>query len=356
MKRTRLAALCLALVLVFAACAVENPSVPYDKGECQHVWGYWYDIEAVTCLAAGKQIRYCKLCRASQEQTLEVAIDINHRNHAFSDTVTPPTEATGGYTTRVCTLCLHRVENADPTPPLYALQADETTVTVPPTGVAGVLFSDTVTHRLAYHAPLAVQSEFARRLAVALVVTDELARKSTVLMPFATMTVTVELLAAIPAGAVTSPYVFYAGAGVSLEQTLWQWLFTGGADAALVLAEFLNMTPTQLNDAAVARTAVLGLTDTTFTSLIAPTDFGASTLHDTGTLLCRALAEETLAGILSSIAASAPKIHQKTPVVWMASAALRISALREGDTVRFLLLAGEGIAYGAENSFFADPE
>ena len=57
MKKLRLAALMLALVLVLAACAGENPSVPYGEEDCQHVFGYWYDVETVTCLDAGKQIR-----------------------------------------------------------------------------------------------------------------------------------------------------------------------------------------------------------------------------------------------------------------------------------------------------------
>lgn len=355
MKKLRLAALMLALVLVLAACAGENPSVPYGEEDCRHVFGYWYDVETVTCLDAGKQIRYCKICREPQEQTVAVATDINQRNHAFSDTVVPPTEGAGGYTTRVCTLCDHRIENADPTPPLYALIADSDTDTTLPTGLSGVLFSDTVTHRLAKHAPTAVYPAFARRLATALVIADELSRQNTALMPLATLTVTADLLADVPTGAATSVNVFYVGATVTLEQTLGLWLATGGADAALVLAAFMDMTHAQLATAATARAEKLGLTDTAFTSLLAPTDFGTASLYDTGVLLCRALDEEILANALSSIASgSFIKIDGKTPAVWLASATLRISALRDGESVRFLLLAGDGIENGAESRFFTE--
>ena len=102
------------------------------------------------------------------------------------------------------------------------------------------------------------------------------------------------------------------------------------------------------------RVAALGLTDTAFTSVVAPTAFGASTLYDTAVLLCRVLNEAVLADILASIASSAfIKINGKTPAVWLASANLRISALAEGESLRFLLLAGEGIANGTEAEFFS---
>ena len=344
MKKLRLAALLLASVLLLAACAVENPSVPYDKGDCQHVFGYWYDIETVTCLAAGKQIRYCKLCRATQEQTVEVATEINDRNHAFFDTVVPPTEATGGYMTRVCTLCGHRVEKADPTPPLYALFADEQTVTAAPDGVAGVLLSDTVTRRLAYHAPLAVHAELARRLAVALTVTDRLSGEGLTLAS----TVTVEI------NGVVSPNVFYVGNVVTLEQTLRRWLTTGGSDAVTVLMQFLGADADQLLSMVDARLQKLGLENTHIEDLVATDHFGSTTLYDTAVLLCRGLAEESIATALSAAANTADvTIMGKTPVVWFSAATLRVSALREGETVRFLLLAGDSIANGAESDFFA---
>lgn len=355
MRRIDLAALCLAVVLVFAACAAENPSVPYSKGECEHVFGYWYDVSAVTCLDVGQQIRYCKLCQTAEEQTIDVASDIEERKHSFIDTVTPPTEASGGYTTRVCTLCEYRKDRIDPTPALYELVSDEATLTALPTGLSGVLLSDTVTHRLARYAPTGVHPEIARLLAAALVVTDELSRKSTILMPFATLTVTDELLADIPAGAAVSPRSFYAGAVVTLEQTLGLWITTGGADAALVLAEFLGITHEQFAAAATQRAENLGLVDTAFTSLIAPDDFGTSSLYDTATLLCRALDEELITEPLLLLAQfSFVKIGEKQPVVWLTGKNLRVSAIREGESIRFLLLAGENMPNGIEAELFAE--
>lgn len=355
MKKRILAAALSALMLLplLSACTGENPTVPYAGDGCQHVWGLWYDVESVTCLAAGKQIRYCKLCRTPQEQTVEVPLDIAERKHSFSDTVVAPTEAAGGYTTRECILCGHRVERFNPCPALYELVADEATVSTCPAAYSGVLLTDTKTHRLAQHAPTAVHPAFARRLAAALVVTDELAREGAGLSPAATLTVSAELLAGVPQYAATSSNVFYAGAVVTLEQTLGLWLSTGGADAALMLSAFLGITPAAYAAATTARAAALGLTDTEITSIIAPTDFGASTLYDTAVLLCRALDEALLEALLASIAGGAfIKIDGKTPVVWLASANLRMSAIAEGDCVRFLLLAGEGIANGAEADFF----
>ena len=190
-------------------------------------------------------------------------------------------------------------------------------------------------------------------MAAALVVTDALAREGAGLSPAATLTVSAELLAVVPQYAATSSNVFYAGAVVTLEQTLGLWLSTGGADAALMLSAFLGITPAAYAAATTARAAALGLTDTEITSIIAPTDFGASTLYDTAVLLCRALDEALLEALLASIAGGAfIKIDGKTPVVWLASANLRMSAIAEGDCVRFLLLAGEGIANGAEADFF----
>ena len=119
MRYCRLAAVFLLLALLLASCAAGNPAVAYDAGECEHSHGAWYDITTLTCKAEGKQIRYCKICRESEERVLPVAEDEARRAHSFSDTVVPPTEAEGGYTSRECTLCGYTVDRADPTPPLY---------------------------------------------------------------------------------------------------------------------------------------------------------------------------------------------------------------------------------------------
>ncbi|MBR7181396.1 MAG: hypothetical protein IKD28_01270 [Clostridia bacterium] len=353
-KKLRFSVLLLALLLVLTACSGTGPSVPFDDGDCRHIYGEWYDIEALSCLDAGRQIRYCKFCHAEQEQTVQVADDINSRKHDFTDTVVPPSESAGGYTTRVCELCGHRVEMAAPTPPLYELLSGDTTKTDLPTGLGGILLCNTTDRHLAYYSgACSVNAELARRLSVALVVSDALAAEGTTLTASSVMSVSADLLAAIPVGAPTKPGVFYQGASVSLEQTLGLWLSEGCADAGLMLAGFLRLTPAALVTQANARVARLLVNDISFTDLTATADFGTASLYGTAVLLCRALAEPQLAALLArDAAASYVTLAGRTPAVWFASATLRVSAVREGNTTYFLLLCGDGIATGLENGYY----
>ena len=61
MKKAILLLLLATLLLLLCACEAGTP-VPYESAH-EHVWGFWYDGDA-----QGEQIRYCRICRASEVQ------------------------------------------------------------------------------------------------------------------------------------------------------------------------------------------------------------------------------------------------------------------------------------------------
>ena len=65
MKKQRFFALLalLLLALLLMGCGTGD-AVAYDK-EHEHVWGFWYE-----CEDGETQIRYCKICQATQTQQI----------------------------------------------------------------------------------------------------------------------------------------------------------------------------------------------------------------------------------------------------------------------------------------------
>lgn len=82
MKHLQWIALLVTLLFLLCACApAPGDTVTYPDGECTHVYGHWYDVTPSTCLVAGEQVRYCKICRATQHREGELPEDPADRNH-----------------------------------------------------------------------------------------------------------------------------------------------------------------------------------------------------------------------------------------------------------------------------------
>ena len=60
-----------------------------------HAFGEWTEIEAPTCTTDGESSRKCSRCERSETQALVA-------RHTYTDTVTPPTCQSPGYTTHEC--------------------------------------------------------------------------------------------------------------------------------------------------------------------------------------------------------------------------------------------------------------
>ena len=56
------------LLLCLCACSGAGETVDYDTAH-EHVYGFWY--EAHTEDGVRRQVRYCKICHAAQEQTVQ---------------------------------------------------------------------------------------------------------------------------------------------------------------------------------------------------------------------------------------------------------------------------------------------
>ena len=81
MKKCILALLCAAAMLFFAGCAAMGDPVLYVDEAHEHVYGFWYDVTPLSCVHAGEQVRYCKVCLREERQTLELAQEIAERHH-----------------------------------------------------------------------------------------------------------------------------------------------------------------------------------------------------------------------------------------------------------------------------------
>ena len=329
-KATLLLATCLVLSLF--ACGGKKADYNYAEENCQHVWGLWYDVTPVTCESAGQRVRYCKLCHREEVETIPVADDIALRAHAFEDTVVPPTESTAGYTTRRCTRCGYVVEHADEKPPLYALLtvADKTD-TAPVAGLDGVLVTDTNTHVLARGAGMttAIDAETARRLSLALTVTEEMEKEGATLTPATPVTVTRGAL---------------AGRTYRVEQLLAAVVKTGQNDAAEALADVFGESTSAFCARVNVRVAKLGLSATTAVST-APG--GTTTLYDTGVLLARALDTPLLAGFLEATVPDLSQVAGQDPAFYIEGENLLLCGIKTDDGVRFALLAGTGATNAA---------
>ena len=122
----------------------------------------------------------------------------------------------------------------------------------------------------------------------------------------------------------------------------------GGGDAAAALAALLGLSIEALPAAMTARAGVIGLDGTSFSTI----SQGEATLGDTAVLLGRALAQPALATALSNAVSPYVKVLGQTPVVWFSADGLRaVAIVRDGKTF-FLILAGETLAGGLENTAF----
>ena len=332
-------ALCLALLLTLSLSACGGRRADYDyAGEtCDHVFGLWYDVVPVTCQTEGQRVRYCKFCHHEEVETIPIAENIAERAHDFEDTVIPPTEAAAGYTTRRCTRCGYVVERADEQPPLYALlTVDGVTDTALPAGLDGLVVTDTGSHVLAHGAGLdaAVNAETARRLALALTVTEEMEKEGATLTPQTTVTVT--------AGAL-------AGRTYRVEQLLSAVVKTGQVSAAEALSSVFDESVSAFCARVNVRVAKLGLTHTAVSTAAG----GSTTLYDTGVLLARALDTPLIA---AALAANVPDLSQaagQDPVLWIEGEGLLFCGIKAGDGVRFALLVGTGATGAAADELLA---
>ena len=335
MRKMQLLALFCLLALLLVGCSNDaGKAYLYETGEHTHVFGNSYDVVSVTCVAAGTEIRYCKICHEAVTSTVNVPEDIALRAHNFADTVVAPTESTEGYTAKQCTLCPYLIERTDVVPPLYALLTEQATVTTAPTGVGALMMSDTATHVLSYAvgATETVPPELARRLAVALALTDELAR--------ADATLTEDSTAA------------YLGNSYTLRELIFEWILHGDVAVARALAVALCDSDTAFSARVAARLQKLGATQT------AVEPFGATsvtTLGDTARLLARALDEPLLqAAFAASVAAQhgLVRVDGKRPAFYFTDTQLRVCALEEQNGYRFLLLFGAALPSDVENDMF----
>lgn len=337
MRKWRCMALFLLLPLVLAACGSEATYL-YDTGTHTHVFGNRYDVTPVSCVADGTQIRYCKICHAAVTDTVTVAENIAHRAHAFSLTVVPATECEEGYTKKSCTLCDYVVERADVVPARYALLSDTETVIVAPTGASGAVMADTKTHILTLAAgrELLVPAELARRLGVALTVTQELAREGG--------TLTEDALVTLPSGV-------WAENAFSVRELLFEWVASGDVDIARGFATVLGGSEAAFSELVAARLARLGVLDKVTVDVFEVG--GTATLGASAVMLARALDEPLLSAAFSDAVPGLIRIAGQKPVLYLTFPDFRVSALKKDDTVRFLLLFGAQMPTELENIIFS---
>ena len=109
MKKRWFLALLIALCCLLCACGAGGDAVLYADESHEHTYGFWYDVSDVTCCAEGVQVRYCKLCHESEQKLTPIPEDVAEREHAFADTVVPPTATEPGFVSRSCTQCGYTV-------------------------------------------------------------------------------------------------------------------------------------------------------------------------------------------------------------------------------------------------------
>lgn len=292
-------------------------------------------------MVVGEQVRYCKICQAAVIDDIPIPAAIEDRLHTFFDTVVPPTEADEGYTVRTCTLCPYVIARTAVVPALYALLADSNTVTEAPTGAAALLMSDTATHRLSHSvgSETAVSAELARRFAVALAVTEELAREGTELTPESTL----QLISGVG-----------AGNSYSVGELLMEWLADGDPAVAEGFAAAIDGQNAAFSARVAARLQRLGVLGAVTVDPFSAAEPGSATLGGTGVLLARVLDEPLLVDALSELVPRLLRIAGKKPVAYMTlDEGLRASAIEDGaGGYHFLLLWGEALTSDMENTLF----
>ena len=330
-----LLACCLLLSLV--SCGGPRADYNYAEGTCEHVFGLWYDVVPVTCQQEGQRVRYCKFCHHEEVETIPIAENIAERAHDFEDTVIPPTEAAAGYTTRRCTRCGYVIERTDEKPPLYALlTVDGVTDTALPADLTGLIVTDTGTHVLTHGAATdtAVNAEVARRLALALTVTEEMEKEGATLTPDTPVTVTTGAL---------------AGRTYRVEQLLAAVVKTGQADAAAALADVFGESVSAFCARVNVRVAKLGLAGTS----VSTAPGGTTTLYDTGVLLLRALDTPLLAAALAANVPDLSQVAGQDPAFYIEGENLLFCGVKSGNGVRFALLAGTGATGAAADALLS---
>lgn len=338
MRKLRHIALLLLLSLLLVSCSGESAYL-YDTGTHTHVYGNRYDVTPVSCVAEGEEIRYCKICHAAVTDTVAIAEEIDARVHTFSLTVVAATECEEGYTRKACTLCEYVVERADIVPARYALLTDADTLTVAPAGALGAVMSDTKTHILTLDAgrTQSVSAELARRLAVALTVMEELSREGSTLTP--------DSLLALSSGV-------GAGNAFSVRELLFEWVASGDADIARGFAAAIGGGESAFSARVSARLGRLGVENAASVDPFSVVDPGTVTLGATAVMLARALDEPLLAEAFADAVPRLTRIAGEKPILYFAFSDLRVSALKKGDTVRFLLLFGTDMSADLENNIF----
>ena len=327
MRKLRFLALIMLFSLLLASCARGGDTYLYENGTHTHVFGTRYDVIPVTCICEGSEIRYCKICHAAVTDTVQIPNDIAARHHAFSDTVVPPTECEEGYTVRNCTLCSYVIDRTDVVPARYALLTDSGTVTTSPEGAEGIVMSDTATHLLAFDVgrEQEISPALARRLAVALVIAEELVREGGTL----TLTTPITLVSGIGAG-----NTYTAG------ELLDVWAESGDPDVARGFATAMDGGEAAFSARVAARLQRLGVSGNITVDPFGET--GTATLGATAVLLARALDEEVL---VTAFAASVPGLIQiagEKPVLYFTEANVRATVLRAANgTCRFLLVTAD---------------
>ena len=341
MRKLRCMTLILLFSLVLVACGGEGTTYLYDAGTHTHVYGNRYDVTPVTCVCEGTQIRYCKICHAAVTDTVAVPEDIAARAHVFSDTVVAPTEADEGYTKRSCTLCEYVIERTDVIPARYALLTDAATKTEAPMGAQGVLMTDTATHLLSYSVggEMAVSAEIARRLAVALVITEAIEQQ-------------------VSSFAADTPITLISGVGAgnsyTVRELLYEWIASGDADVARGFAMALDGSEAAFTARVVARLEKLGVLAYVGVDPFSADTQGTATLYATGVLLARALDEPLVCEAFLNAVPGLVRIAGQKPALYLVVDGVRISALKNDAGVYcFLLLGGENTPSDLENTLFS---
>ena len=342
MRKMRLLLCVVLFSLLLSACTAPGTTHLYEKGAHTHVFGNRYDVTPVSCVAEGVEVRYCKICYEMVTERIAVAEDVADRAHHFVDDVVTPTESAEGYTRRACTVCDYVIERADVVPARYALTVNESTVKTAPDGVDGILFSDTQTHLLKYSVGYdrAVSAAAARRLAVALAITDELAREGT--------TLTSDTQVALVSGAGN-------GNRYTVRDLLCEWIATGDTHVLNGLAFALDGSEGGFTARVNARLQKLGVAGDVTLNVFAPEGEGSATLGATAVMLARALDEPLL---LEAFAESVPNLQQilgEKPMLYLSLGDVRLAALEGvGGAYRFAVISGTSLPTGVENTVFSE--
>lgn len=341
MRLIRVIAVLLFVVLTATACAAGGKTHLYNKADHTHIFGNAYDVTPTTCQVAGTQIRYCKICHESVMQAVQLPESVELRAHAFLDTVHAPTECEEGYTVRVCSLCGYTLQRVDVRPARYALLTTQATIATPPEGVEALMLSDTATHTLAYAAggALAVDAEIARRLAVALTVTERMEAENATLTPETQVT----LISGIG-----------AGNAFTLRELMTAWIKDGSADVARGFAVALGVDESGFMLRVSERMTRLGVKNAVNIHPFLAGAPNTATCAATTVMLARALDTPLLCESMRAAVPELVRVAGVAPAVYLAAAngTLRVSALATEGGYRFLVLAGKSLPYGAEDALY----